>query len=136
MAEQAPFHIGNAKLDQVRGSGWFVGQFVPPELGLRHQTEVEIKWGVHPDGDRRAVPWAHGHGTTVAILIRGALRLSFHIGTATQQVMLEKEGDYVVYGPDMLHSWTAIGDTLVVTVRFPSVEIGRPAGDSAQDPIC
>jgi hypothetical protein len=30
---------------QVRGSGWFVGQFVPAELGLRRQTDVELKWG-------------------------------------------------------------------------------------------
>jgi hypothetical protein len=47
------FYFGNANADQVRNSGWFVGQFVPPELGLRHQTDVELKWGVHTDGDKR-----------------------------------------------------------------------------------
>ena len=46
------FYFGNANADQVRNSGWFVGQFVAPELGLRHQTDVEVKWGVHPDGDQ------------------------------------------------------------------------------------
>ena len=53
MIDQAPFYFGNAATDQVRGSGWFIGQFVAPELGLRHQTDVEVKWGLHPDGDKR-----------------------------------------------------------------------------------
>src|SRR5229473_1129268 len=39
------FYFGNATVDQVRDSGWFVGQFVPAELGLRHQNDVEVKWG-------------------------------------------------------------------------------------------
>ena len=45
MDTKKPFYFGNAKADQVRGGGWFVGQFVPAELGLRHQTDVELKWG-------------------------------------------------------------------------------------------
>ena len=51
MGSKKPFYFGNAKDDQVRGSGWFVGQFVSAELGLRHQTDVELKWGIHPDGE-------------------------------------------------------------------------------------
>jgi hypothetical protein len=33
----------------------------------------------------------------------------------------------MVSGPDVVHSWEAIGDTLVLSVRFPSVEVGEPA---------
>jgi len=47
----------------------FVGQFVPPEFGLRRQTAVELKWGVHPDGDKRRTPWANGNGTTISVLV-------------------------------------------------------------------
>src|SRR5438105_4864555 len=54
MVVNGSFYFGNAAVDQVRGTGWFVGQFVPPEIGLRHQTDVELKWAIHPDGDRRA----------------------------------------------------------------------------------
>jgi hypothetical protein len=126
MPEEAAYYVGNAGVDQRGGSGWFVGQFVPPELGLRHQTDVEVKWGVHPDGDRRAKPWANGSASTIAILMRGTLRLWFHVGEAREQVTLMREGDYVVYGPHVVHSWEAIGDTLVLSVRFPSVEINRP----------
>jgi hypothetical protein len=111
MADEVRFYIGNAAADQMGGSGWFIGQFVPRELGLRHQTDVEIKWGVHPDGDRRAQPWAHGRATTIAILIRGSLRLSFHAADI---------------------SWEAIGDTVVLSIRFPSVEVAR-AGRQGTD---
>jgi hypothetical protein len=120
------FYFGNAALDQVRNTGWFIGQFVPAELGLRHQTEVELKWGIHQDGERRRYPYAQGHATTVAILIRGALLVEFYSGPRLQVVRLQKEGDYVIYGPEIVHSWEAIGDTLVLTVRFPSVEVKRP----------
>ena len=51
--ETGSFYFGNAAVDQVRGTGWFVGQFVSPDQGLRHQTDVELKWAMHPDGERR-----------------------------------------------------------------------------------
>lgn len=119
------FYAGNAALDQVRDTGWFVGQFVPPELGLRHQTGVELKWGVHKDGERRSHPWANGNATTISILIRGALRVEFHLGGALQVALLQNEGDYVVFEPDVVHSWEATGETLVLSVRFPSVQVER-----------
>ena len=87
MIDQAPFYFGNAAADQVGGSGWFIGQFVPPELGLRHQTDVEVKWGFHPDGDKRSHPWANLNGTTISVLLRGTLRVSLPTGGAPQQLI-------------------------------------------------
>lgn len=124
MASAKPFYFGNAAADQIRNTGWFVGQFVPAELGLRHQTDVEVKWGVHPDGDKRPRPWANGNGTTVSVLIRGTLHLRFYLGETQEIVTLAREGDYVIFGPDVVHSWEASGDTIVLSVRFPSVEVG------------
>jgi hypothetical protein len=125
MENAKPFYFGNAAADQVRGTGWFIGQFVSPELGLRHQTDVEVKWGFHPDRDKRPSPWANGNGTTVSVLVRGTLHISFYIGETQETVTLAEEGDYVIYGPEIVHSWEASGETLVFSVRFPSVEIGR-----------
>jgi hypothetical protein len=119
------FYFGNAAFDQVGGTGWFIGQFVPAALGLRHQTAVEVKWGLHPDGEKRVRPWAQGHGTTIAILLRGALRVEFHTGPIPELVTMKQEGDYVIYGPEMVHSWEAIGETLVLTLRFPSIEVEK-----------
>ena len=119
------FYFGNAAADRVRNTGWFLGQFVPAELGLRHQTDVELKWGIHPDGEKRSHPGANGNGTTVSVLIHGTLHVAFHIGETPQVVTLRKEGDYIVFGPDVVHSWEAVGETVVFSVRFPSVEVGR-----------
>jgi hypothetical protein len=126
MDSDESFYFGNAPLDQICGTGWFVGQFVPAELGQRHQKAVELKWGTHLDGEKRHQPWAQGHATTISILLRGVLRVEFHSGSTFQVVTLKREGDYVIYGPKAVHSWEATGDTLVLTVRFPSVEAERP----------
>ena len=123
-----PFYFGNAKADQVRGSGWFVGQFVPAELGLRHQTDVELKWGIHPDGERRSHAWATQNATTISVLIEGSLKVTFHIDGTQQEVRLQTKGDYVAFGPEVVHSWEAVGDTIVLSVRFPSVEVESRAG--------
>jgi hypothetical protein len=133
MTNGKPFYFGNAAADQVRDSGWFIGQFVPPELGLRHQTDVEVKWGVHPDGDKRPSPWANGNGTTISVLVRGTLHVHFHTEGALETVTLAKEGDYVVYGPHLVHSWEAAGETLVLSMRFPSVEIGRQHASRSEE---
>ena len=125
MASKQPFYVGNAKADQVSGSGWFIGQFVPAELGLRRQTAVELKWGIHPDGEKRAQPWANQNGTTVSVLIEGGLKLTFHIDDLPQEVTLRTKGDYVIFGPEVVHAWEAVGDTIVLSVRFPSVEVGE-----------
>jgi len=126
MKSKRSFYFGNAAVDQVRNTGWFLGQFVPVELGLRHQHDVELKWGIHLDGEKRSHPWANGNGTTISVLIRGNLQVAFHVGSTAQVVMLQKEGDYIIFGPDVVHSWEAIGDTVVLSVRFPSVEVARP----------
>jgi hypothetical protein len=119
------FYFGNAALDQVRGSGWFIGQFVPAELGLRHQADIEVKWGVHKDGERRSHPQANGNATTISVLIRGALRVQFQVDETTQAITLQKAGDYVIFGSDVVHTWEAIGDTVVLSIRFPSVEVSE-----------
>ena len=75
MESGRPFYFGNASADQIRGSGWFIGQFVPVELGQRYQTALEVKWGKHLDGEKRHTPWAQGHATTVSILVRGTLNI-------------------------------------------------------------
>jgi hypothetical protein len=127
MGDREPFYFGNAKADQVGGTGWFIGQFVPTELGLRRQTDVELKWGIHPDGEKRSRPWASQHSTTISVLVEGSLKLTFDVDGAQREVTLRTKGDYVAFGPGVVHSWEAVGDTIVLSVRFPSVEAGSGA---------
>ena len=132
MDSKASFYFGNASLDQVRGTGWFVGQFVPAELGLRHQTDVELKWGIHKDGEKRSHPWANGNATTISVLIDGLLHVTFHQDGTSRVVTLREPGDYIAFGPEMVHSWEAVGETIVLSVRFPSVEINRPTASTSE----
>jgi hypothetical protein len=125
------YYFGNAMLDQVGDTGWFVGQFIPAKLGLRHQTDVELKWGIHKDGEKRSHPWANGNATTISVLIRGMLHVTFHLEGIPQVVTLQEPGDYTAFGADLVHSWEAVGDTIVLSIRFPSVEVGRPEVSAA-----
>jgi hypothetical protein len=124
MPEAESFYFGNAAADQVGESGWFVGQFISPAIGSRHQTDVELKWGVHQDGERRPRgPEATERATTIAILIQGALRTTLQVDGTQHEVTMRKQGDYLIYGRDVVHSWEAIGPTIVLSVRFPSVDV-------------
>jgi quercetin dioxygenase-like cupin family protein len=38
-------------------------------------------------------------------------------------------GDYIIFAPDAMHSWEAIGDTIVLSIRFPSVDVWQAARD-------
>src|SRR5689334_20401396 len=120
---KSSFYQGNAAVDQVRNTGWFVGQFVPAEQGLRHQTEVELKWGVHADGEQRSRPWATGHATTISVLIEGTLKVTLTTRRGVQCVTLKEPGDYLAFGADVVHSWESVGRTIVLSVRFPSREV-------------
>lgn len=110
-------YVGRAVEDGVANQGWLLGHFMPPGE-LLHSEEVEVKWGVHPPGERRAA-WATAETrTALLVLIRGA----FDIELRDRTVLLREPGDYVVWGPGEDHSWQAGAvQTVVLTVRWPSL---------------
>src|ERR1700722_1211994 len=95
-------YVGNAGQDATLEKGWLLGHF--KDVGdPRHSEDVEIKWGVHPRGHQRA-DWVRGEQrTALALLISGRFRIEF----PDRSVVLEKQGDYVVWGRDVDHSWFA-----------------------------
>ncbi|MCW3818060.1 signal peptidase I [Micromonospora sp. DR5-3] len=117
-------YVGNAAVDGAADAGWLLGHFKP--LGdVRHSSEVEVKWGVHPAGETRAA-WATGERrTALLVLISGAFRIELRDRT----VVLREPGDYVVWGQGVDHSWYAERESVVLTVRWPSVpgyRVGPP----------
>jgi len=120
-------YVGRAGEDAARTQGWLLGHFVPPGE-LLHTDDVEVKWGVHPAGDRRAAWATDERRTALLVLIRGA----FNIELRDRTVVLREPGDYVVWGPGEDHSWRALeADTTVLTVRWPSLPGWRlPPGDA------
>lgn len=109
-------YVGNAGQDAALDRGWLLGHFKDAD-DPRHSEAVEIKWGVHPRGDRRA-RWVEGEErTALLVLISGR----FHVELPGRDVVLARQGDYVVWGRGVDHSWYAEEESVVLTVRWPSV---------------
>lgn len=109
-------YTGNAGRDAALDKGWLLGHFKAAD-DPRHSEDVEIKWGVHPPGERRA-QWVQGEQrTALLVLVSGRFRMEF----PGRDVLLTQQGDYVVWGRGVDHSWEAEEASVVLTVRWPSV---------------
>ncbi|MGI5166252.1 signal peptidase I [Spirillospora sp. CA-253888] len=107
-------YVGKAAPDAASDRGWLLGHF-KPEGDPRHSTDVEIKWGVHVPGERRA-QWTTGdERSALLVLISGHFVMEFPDG----EVPLTQQGDYVVWHR-VDHSWRAERESVVMTVRWPS----------------
>lgn len=117
MSEQSQIIVGNSHTDGQARRGWFMGYFVTPDDDPRSTSVLEVKWGTHAAGDSRP-EWGVNHqATTLSILISGRFRLQF----PDREVVLAKEGDYVLWLPGVPHGWLAEEASTVLTVRYPSV---------------
>lgn len=125
-------YVGNAAHDGALDSGWLLGHFKPTS-DPRHSTDVEIKWGIHPKGERRA-QWVTGERrSALLVLVSGRFRVIFRDSDA----LLERQGDYVVWGPGVDHTWIAEDEAVVMTVRWPSVPgyVASPASDQERNAV-
>jgi len=112
--------FGNAADPAKNSRGWFVGHFMPGEDNPLRTTDVEMKWFTHFKGETRAEWSPPAPVRTLNILVRGRFVLLF----PEQEVLLEKEGDYVFFGPDIAHSYRCEEESVIMTVRWPSTPPG------------
>ncbi|MUN41115.1 MULTISPECIES: signal peptidase I [Actinomadura] len=126
MADEDGVYVGRAAVDAAADRGWLLGHF-KPSGDPRNSDEVEVKWGVHPKGEARA-RWTSGEKrTALLVLISGRFRMRF----PGRDVVLSEQGDYVVWGRGVDHSWHAEEESVVMTVRWPSIPgYAVPAGDA------
>ncbi|MEU4236380.1 signal peptidase I [Actinoplanes sp. NPDC026619] len=109
-------YVGKADVDAPPERGWLIGHFMPAG-DARHSSDVEIKWGRHPAGERRG-EWARNERrTAVLVLISGR----FHMEFPERTVVLAEPGDYVLWGVGDDHSWFAEQASVVLTCRWPSL---------------
>ena len=108
---------GNAGTDGTEHRGWIVGHFVG-SADVRTTKDAEIKWGIHSAGETRADWSTDEYRTTVVLLVRGRFFVNFR----DESVLLEHEGDYVMWGAGIDHSWRAEAESVVVTIRWPSLQ--------------
>ena len=113
------WYVGNAVADSEDNRGWLLGHFLAGSNGVRATDAVEVKWGIHPAGDSRDSWQTDQQRTTILLLVKGRFRLELSAGT----FVLEREGDYAVWGPGMDHSWHAEEASVVITVRWPSLPV-------------
>lgn len=100
--------------------GWFQGPYLP--AGLLQDDQVELKWGVHPARQERA-GWSEAEAVhSLSILVRGHFQITF----ADATFELRQEGDFVRWGPDTPHTWRALAESIILTVRWPE----RPAPEN------
>jgi hypothetical protein len=102
----ADWHSGNAAEDGRDTRGWLLGHFIDSSEGIRSTKDVEIKWGSHRTGEKRAEWTRDDQRTTLVLLISGNFVVSLTEGSAK----LTRQGDYAVWGPG----------SVVITVRWPS----------------
>lgn len=97
--------------------GWFLGHFMPGDDNPLRTGDLELKWYTHAMGETRS-EWAPGIPVrTLNVLVRGRFVLLF----PNQEIVLDEEGDFVLFGPGMPHSFRAEQESLVLTVRWPSL---------------
>jgi mannose-6-phosphate isomerase-like protein (cupin superfamily) len=104
--------------------GWFLGHFMPGHENPLRTSDLELKWYTHAKGEARS-EWAPGKPVkTLNILVRGHFVLLF----PDREIALDKEGDFVLFGPGVPHSFRSEQESLILTVRWPSV----PANNSQE----
>ena len=112
---------GNAATETSKTNGWFIGHFIKDDP-LRQSRDVEVKWGIHPKGQKNQGGFvANKTARTMSILVSGNFRLWFRDHEQTQRVDLDAPGKYVLWMPGVPHDWEAIEDSVVLTVRWPSL---------------
>jgi hypothetical protein len=124
---------GNAVRDGREFNQWFVGDLAAwsranglaggeKEAGLRQSHTVEVKWAHHPAGLHRPGGWTTpSEATSLCVLVRGDLEMIFRPPSAAgskQSYRLQEEGDYLIWSEQIVHTWVARADTLIVTVRW------------------
>jgi hypothetical protein len=112
----ATWYTGNAADDGSQDRGWILGHFKRPMDDVRSTKDVEVKWAIHSAGEQRSQWTKDDQRTTVVLLVQGHFRVDLTEGAAT----LNRQGDYVLWGPGIDHSYEALEDSVVIVVRWPS----------------
>lgn len=116
MSSPGRISIGNAE-NFPNSRGWFMGAFLDSSHGALATGDIEMKWGHHPAGEQRNELSVAADTTSVAILISGHFEIRFP-DQAPFVATLRQQGDFVLYEPGVPHTWQAVEDSVILTVRW------------------
>src|SRR3989338_379545 len=107
---------GNAYKD-INKRQWLIGSFIDESKGLRKDSTVEVMWSIHSAGDKKDGWTKSVEAKTLTILVKGKF---VNIFPEIGECLMETEGDYLIYPAEIPHTWKAIEDSVLITVRWPS----------------
>ncbi len=107
--------VGNAYKDR-NNAHWLVGRFMDTK-DLKVDKRIEIGWTSIKAGHDKKIWTKSTKATTMTILIKGKFVNSF---PKLGDVVLQKEGDYIIYAPNVPHTRRAIKDSVLLNLRWPS----------------
>mmetsp|Transcript_20298 Transcript_20298/g.81836 ORF Transcript_20298/g.81836 Transcript_20298/m.81836 type:complete len:123 (-) Transcript_20298:1970-2338(-) len=96
--------------------GWFAGHFLTAE-NLLKSDQIEVKWAELTIGTNDKNATLNIKSNTLCILVSGTFLVDF----GKHKVLLERRGDYVFWIPEVAHTWSAVFDTVIMTIRWPSL---------------
>lgn len=108
---------GNVAADSKGSKGWFVGAFLPKAAGLRQTKHVAMRWTTIAAGKTRKGWIVTDVPGTMLILVSGKLKVLLRDG----EVVLDKPGDYVIWGRGTEYRWHAQSDATIITASWPAV---------------
>ena len=114
---------GNAFADDAPHHGWFIGRFLNIPHDLRSSNEIEVKWSTHHAGTQKRFWGMSEEATTLCVLIKGQVSIEF----PGKKCTLSQEGDYAIWSAGVPHRWVVVQESLVLTVRWPSVPVAYRA---------
>jgi hypothetical protein len=114
---QSMVRCGNALTDGARHRGWFIGRFLEIPHDLRSSHAIEVKWSTHLAGTQKQCWGVSEEATTLCVLIKGQVSLQF----PGRECTLSQEGDYAIWSAGVLHRWVVVQESLILTVRWPSM---------------
>lgn len=98
--------------------GWFIGHFMEKDSFFKNE-DFEVRWGVHPKGDKKSQIAANKTAKTLSILIKGKFALKFP--KDNKEIILAKQGDFAFWDAKVFHTSEALEDSIILTIRWPSV---------------
>lgn len=123
---------GNAHEVDSQGTGWFIGFSAwtrGSAAGLRHVPKeatvsgLSVKWFHHEPGHESGdKPVSEGRTASVLVTDGGRFEIDFCIDASfvgeVRTVLLQREGDFAVWGAGVYHRWRCIERATIATVRW------------------
>jgi hypothetical protein len=98
---------------------WCLSKFVTDQEGVPLTNEFEVKWSIHPKGDKRA-EWSQGTvGSGLVIALKGKIRIYFRPDGPDKETFANLHpGEAVFWENTVAHRWEVLEDgTEIITCR-------------------